>query len=349
MSTLEYAWITVNRQCNLRCKWCYAKSTEFSPKQNMTLKLAKELIDFCKQLNINEIALIGGEPTCFDGLEELISYISNNNMESWLITNGLKFNNISYLKKLIDAGLTGINFSLKGWSKESYIANTGVDVFEKTLSALQNVSSKNIKCKVSFVLNDENISHLIEVVNLAKKQGANDFYFSFEHDFSILDGNFQDSYDLSKVSKLINGFSSIYKILNKITNGNFTLHQSFPICMWDDNIISQLTANKQIYTSCSLLRRCGLTFDTDGSLIPCNAMYKVPIGKYRVDFNNPETFISFWDSKEITSIYNTFRRFPSLKCSNCSKSLTCGGGCISNWYHYSYDDLIKANLIKDEI
>lgn len=346
MNSLECAWLTLNRMCNLRCNWCYAKGTNFSPYQNMKLEFAKELIDFCEQLNINEIALIGGEPTCYDNLEELILYISSKRMESWLITNGLKFQDELYLENLILSGLTGINFSFKGWSRTSYIRNTNVDAFDRALVALQNVCNSGVKCKVSFVLNCDNISHIIDIVQIAKNHGASEYYFSFEHDFSIFEGNEPDIYNINKVSKLIYEFSHIYSRLDNITDGKFILHQSFPICMWDKNTIDKLTQKKQIYTSCSLIRRSGITFDTDGSLIPCNAMYRVPVGKYNVDFNDVKTFNSFWNSSKILSFYDSLKKLPSEKCSSCNNALICGGGCISNWYHFSFDDLLRKNLIK---
>ena len=44
-SIMEGSWLNLNRACNLRCKWCYASGTGFSSKDDMSLKLAKELID----------------------------------------------------------------------------------------------------------------------------------------------------------------------------------------------------------------------------------------------------------------------------------------------------------------
>ncbi|MCM1222755.1 MAG: radical SAM protein [Lachnospiraceae bacterium] len=347
MNKIETVWLTLNRVCNLRCNWCYAKSLNFQNAQNMNLFLAKDLVDFSNQLGINEIALIGGEPTCYEELTNLISYISNKGIDTWLITNGIKFKDYSYVEKLSKAGLTGINFSLKGWSKQSYFSNTKVDAFEDILCALKNISNSNIRCKVSFVISSDNIDHLIDIVKLAVDFKIKEFYFSFEHDFSFLDG-INSQYDIEKISKIIDGFSQCYCELDKITNGNFILHQSYPLCLWDNEIIQKLTEKKQIYTSCSLIRKSGIVFDTDGSLIPCNAMYQTPIGKFGSDFKDSATFDRFWNSNKTVSIYNLLKKLPNAKCYDCKNSLICGGGCISNWAHFSYDDLVKANMIKKD-
>ncbi|MBU1557822.1 hypothetical protein KKC45_02575, partial [Patescibacteria group bacterium] len=34
-------WITVNRTCNMRCKWCYAKETEY--RGELSLEFAQKL------------------------------------------------------------------------------------------------------------------------------------------------------------------------------------------------------------------------------------------------------------------------------------------------------------------
>lgn len=349
MNKIETVWLTLNRQCNLRCSWCYAKSTDFQSTRNMDYQLATDLADFSNSLKVNEIALIGGEPTCYSDLIDLISYISNyKKINTWLITNGLKLKDNSYVGKLSKAGLTGINFSLKGWSKQSYYDNTKVNAFDDILTALKNVAQSQIKCRVSFVINSDNVDHLIDVVKFATNLQIKEFFFSFEHDFSFLDGKCVQ-YDLQKISKVVDVFTKSYYELDKITKGNFLLHQSYPLCIWDNEIIQKLTEKRQIYTSCSLLRRSGLVFDTDGSLIPCNAMYQTPIGKFGLNFNDKATFENFWNSEKLTAIYNLLKKLPDKKCYNCKYSPVCGGGCISNWNHFSFDDLINAKLIKGNI
>ena len=56
-------WITVNRSCNLRCKWCYAKSSEYDLDNSMDFTLFKKLVDIATDLKVKNFLLIGGEPT----------------------------------------------------------------------------------------------------------------------------------------------------------------------------------------------------------------------------------------------------------------------------------------------
>ena len=46
-------WLTVNRQCNLKCKWCYAQQMDES--NNMDLSMAKKLIDTAVTAGCNAV------------------------------------------------------------------------------------------------------------------------------------------------------------------------------------------------------------------------------------------------------------------------------------------------------
>ena len=45
---LTTCWLNINRCCNLRCEWCYAKNTGFDPYSNISLDDAKKTINLSK-------------------------------------------------------------------------------------------------------------------------------------------------------------------------------------------------------------------------------------------------------------------------------------------------------------
>lgn len=311
----------------------------------MPVSLAKKLIDLIARTGIKNVALTGGEPTCYEELGELISYISSRGLNAVLITNGVALSDLGLLESLRLQGLSSVNLSLKGCSEEDYRKNTGVEAYRQMLQAIANVASSDVNYVVSMVLSNDNIDTYLRAVKDAVNFGGKEFYFSFEHDFSVLDGN-EDAYDIQKVFQLVQGFKNSYEKLSEMTGGHFQLHQSLPICIWDQNLIQKLSEKNQIITSCQLLERSGLVFDTDGSLIPCNLMYQVPIGKYGEDFQDLDSFIAFWNAPETKEIYQGICNYPGKACRYCEEKHHCGGGCISNWYHYSYTELIEAFGLK---
>jgi len=262
-------------------------------------------------------------------------------MKPTLITNGLLLSNKEYLDVLMSAGLYGVNLSMKGWSPKSYFENTGIDAYEKTCAAIKNISESQLESMISFVISYENVDFYLDAIIDACENGARYFYLSFEHDFSILDGNYFPS-DFDKIFYMIDRFMESYHKLQHITNGNFLLHQSYPLCIWDKEFIKTLFMNRQISTTCQLLERSGLIFDTDGSLIPCNSMYQTPIAKYGVDFICKHDFELFWNSDKISEIYRRFSCLPSNDCDTCMDKSYCGGGCIANWFYYNQNQMMNA-------
>lgn len=66
------AWLTTNRSCNNRCEWCYAQNAIGN---EMDIDDAKKCVDVLKELKVKHIVLIGGEPTIYSHLIELLKYI----------------------------------------------------------------------------------------------------------------------------------------------------------------------------------------------------------------------------------------------------------------------------------
>ncbi|MEM4267397.1 MAG: radical SAM protein, partial [Candidatus Woesearchaeota archaeon] len=64
------------------------------------------------------VRLGGGEPTLYKDIFKIIRTLKKINKKPILITNGIKLKNINYLKRLVDAGLFGVHFSLNSMEKE---------------------------------------------------------------------------------------------------------------------------------------------------------------------------------------------------------------------------------------
>lgn len=306
----------------------------------MSLAMAEDIVDFIARIGIKNVALTGGEPTCHDQIREIIHYVHMQGLNAILITNGIALSNSSLWESLISHGLSGINLSLKGCSEEDYMNNTGVEAYGQTLQAIRNVAAADIDYVISMVLSSDNIDTYLDAVKDAVDCGAKKFHFSFEHDFSALDGN-KKSYDIKNMFRLIDGFQNSYEKLSAITKGHFQVHQSFPICIFDKNLTRTLSENNQIITSCQLLERSGLVFDTDGSLIPCNLMHQVPLAKFGEDFYDKDSFFAFWNSPKTETMYQGICNYPGKECIYCEEKAHCGGGCVSNWYHYNYAELME--------
>jgi MoaA/NifB/PqqE/SkfB family radical SAM enzyme len=138
------AWLTINRACNLRCGWCYAKGTAFSQHDTMSTKTAERSLDLLSDLGIKGVILIGGEPTIHPQFIDIVKKIRARNMATYVVTNALRFASSAFLTKATEAGIESITISLKASNAQDFLANTGTDGFAKTVRAIRNIVSANV-------------------------------------------------------------------------------------------------------------------------------------------------------------------------------------------------------------
>ena len=343
---IKNAWITVNRACNMHCPWCYARDALSSTSSNVNLIKAKKVIDLLFAIGIEEIILLGGEPTLFDHLIELVEYISTKKIRITLVTNGLKLSDYSYCIKLRDAGVSFINISIKATSKAEYNSYTNIEnAYTKVMEAISNVREIGFDFSVSYVLTQGILDGFVSSVLDCKKHGATHFSLSFCYDFSSIQGRLTN-YDFeSQIFQILDWFEAKYDEIDSVTDGNFRIKQSLPLCAWSRNTICKLEEKKQISYTCQVLKHSGIVFDSQLRIIPCNAMHKIILGKYETDYNNLDQLKQYLKSDQFNDVFQHFQTLPSKKCLSCDLKIKCRGGCISNWFNFTFEEFLAAQEI----
>ena len=339
MMNYRICWLTVNRACNLKCKWCYAKDTNYQKADDIDLRLAYDIVDLCEELKINHITLIGGEPTIYPHLSKIISYCHSKKIACGIVTNGVKLADINYIKELMSVGQDTFSISLKGENQGVFLETTGKDSYDDVLKGIENSISLGAKISVSMVLTEANIDTFLEGIKDLVKIGVKHFHFSFCYEFDS-SRECKEYLRLNNPKTIVRKFAENYDKLNEITNGNFHLFESFPLCLWEREFIDKLNERKQIKSVCQLLRKSGLIFDSKGNLIPCNAMPNIKLGKLHENFNNAKELIDYTQKPEIISVYNKLCSVPDEKCLNCPDYTNCGGGCVCHWTNYTFEHLM---------
>ena len=328
-------WLTLNRACNLNCHWCYAKN---ATKQNMAASNAIKVIDFLPQIGVESIILIGGEPTVYQDLPLILQEGKKNQLDIGIVTNGVRLKDDRYLSLLIEKGVSHFGVSLKGYNRSSFIETTGYDRYDDVLYSIFNLAQSGIPFSVSFVLTKDNIPNIHLGIADAIKAVAKRVRLSFCYDFEVCRSDvctIENPFTLAKL------FMQYYPMINEACGGNMGLFQSLPFCVWDPQFIELLDSRNQLTSVCQVLQRNGLVIDTDMSIIPCNAMYDYKIGVFGTDFNDGKSFNEYWNSKDIVGFYNKLRALPDVTCEKCKTYQNCGGGCVSNWFNYSFEELMS--------
>lgn len=339
---IKTTWLTLNRSCNLRCEWCYAKNTEFDTSQNMSLEDAKRVVDFCKEADVDHITLIGGEPTMYKDLLEIAKYINSNGLKSVLVTNGVLLANKEYLEKLIDVGIDIFSVSLKGETQEIFKDITGVDKFNKVLDGIKLLKEKGCRFSTSMVLTPENMSNVHLGIKSLYEYGAEKISLSFCYEFNVKQYENSTYKENNNPAILIKTFMDNYDSINEASNGRFVLAQSLPLCMWDLDFIDMLMSRGQLGAVCSLIRGTGLVIDTDLAIIPCNLMNKIQLGKFGEDFKSFTEYKEFLSRPDTAKAYRRLQGVPSMDCVGCKMLRMCGGGCAVQYTNYTFDELMKT-------
>ncbi len=333
-------WLTVNRACNLRCKWCYAKSTNFEKSEDMPINLAYQILNICEQLQLKHITIIGGEPTIYPHLHEVMDYCNKKRLKFGMVTNGIRLADESFVEEMISLGMRSFSVSLKGETPEIFKDVSGFDCFEKVVSGIKICKSKGCRVSVSMVLTEQNVRSYLQGIKAMKAAGVDGFHLAFCYEFD-LNPDYKTFLANTNPKKIVKGFVEGYDELNEITEGKFELFQAYPLCLWDKGFIQKLDERGQISTVCQLLHQSGLIFDTQGNIIPCNAMPQIKLGKLNDDFSTVDGLLKYMNRDEVKNVYNRLCAIPDEKCMQCGDLVNCGGGCVCQYTNYSYKQLMS--------
>jgi len=331
------AWLTLNRACNLRCDWCYAKMLNFSPKENMSMNTVKMAINLFKGLPLKNVILIGGEPTIHPNFLEIIALVKEAGLHPLLVTNSIRFTDKKFLKETIKAGITGITTSLKAADDEQYEKFTGKRVFSDVMEAISNINAEKIYNKISVTVCDGLFHDFERMLDAITKSGCQMFSLDMERPIII---NGETSSPGKASPKEIAKFFVAAHPKIEACGIRFTVKISIPFCLFPTDFIEKMVAKNQIISGCQIFNGSGIIIDQKGRILPCNHFCDNPLGKIGTDFITAEEYIAFRNKPDIKDFYNTIKSCPHQNCVDCCQWKFCGGGCRIHWLHRTADELI---------
>lgn len=165
---LEMAWLELTEACNLKCIHCYEGNCHKRKNNPLTLDEWKDIIFQLVNLKIKRVILIGGEPTCYKGVEEIVDFCGKNNLNITYFTNATMLND--QLIDLFSKYNVQVKISIYGFDKTSHDSITTVSgSFDKTLNNIIKLRDKNIKTYASVIMMKENQDYLQNIISFLKK------------------------------------------------------------------------------------------------------------------------------------------------------------------------------------
>ncbi|MBR6869584.1 MAG: radical SAM protein [Bacteroidales bacterium] len=280
----KIAWITVNRQCNLRCSWCYVGFDGKAGPPSMDRLLLHELIDLCADGGTRKIVFIGGEPTVYPYLLEGIQHCRKRSLHTEITTNGVRLADPSFVDELVEAGLDSVMISLKGSDREGFKKTTGKDAFHAVVAALKTVSASILRLNVSAVLTTAFVNHLETITPTLAECGVKKIVFSFLKEFGEDDAAFLSENSPDIIFPLL--YTKVLSSASTFAQLDWCIESCIPVFGWEELFDGFFKG--RFHHSCQRAKNAPLSFDTAGRLLYCNALPRLYYGLYGTDFSDYE-------------------------------------------------------------
>lgn len=330
------SWLTINRACNLRCVWCYAKMTDYG-NNTMTLKTVRKSVDLLKSLGVDSAILIGGEPTIHPNFLEIVKTIKSAGLNAFLVTNAIRFSNRDFLNKTIDAGISSITVSFKAANRQMFLEDTGKNLFRAQIRAVQNIVGSGINHVVNITACADLMNDFDEMLQAVKSTGTDKFSIDtgkpiFLNGKSIVDG-------MGTPMETARFIMDVYPKLEK-SGLRFSVKVAIPFCLFPRGFVDKMIDDGNILTGCQMVTGRGLIIDPKGNMLPCNHLCDLSLGRIGKDFSTAKEFSNFRKRKDVIRFYQTVSGYPDKRCADCPYWTMCGSGCKLYWLHYKAESLL---------
>lgn len=259
--------IDVTFNCNAKCAYCQWGSKHTEGRVNQPNEFIYLTEDNLNALDTERIVFSGGEPLLRQDLEEIIAYYKKTRVQSIVVvTNGFLLSP-KRLKSLINAGLTGVTFSIDSFDK--VIAQKTRGYTEQQLSVVMKHFEHAVSVKDKSTL-ELSVNVVISTANL--ENNGIEQLIAFTNNYSIDWIKFQPIFDDGYVGKnapylLLNKENSdmIYQVGIKVTEKS--KNETNPITFWK-SLSQVLNGKKLLSNSCGLDTR--QTIAQKGSIKICS-------------------------------------------------------------------------------
>jgi len=169
---INYLRISLTDKCNLRCVYC--KEEEDTVEEEYVNNILsfddyKFIIRNFKELGVNKIKFVGGEPLLYPYLKDLIYFAKHecNIDDISITTNGQHFSEKAL--ELKNSGLDRVNLSIDSLKEYKYNAVTRGGSLTEVLNALNTCIRLKLPVKINCVLIDEfNTDEVYDFIRLTK-------------------------------------------------------------------------------------------------------------------------------------------------------------------------------------
>lgn len=173
--------IFITRKCDLNCEYCNIPQDD--SEKELSVEQWKQVVGILEKMGIKTINFLGGEPTLYEGIAELIEYIAaNTQLTCSIVTNANDLSKYSVIDDLINVGLNRISVSI-----DNLVFDNSISSFKSKsgLALIDHIIEKGYLSRDAFVLKDycvlssRNLENLIEIVKYFDARGVHTYFLPY--------------------------------------------------------------------------------------------------------------------------------------------------------------------------
>jgi len=305
--------LALTYRCQNDCGHCYMEHKE---KKELPLDQWKSVIAKLWRIGVPHIVFTGGEPTMYDGLDDLLEKSEEFGQVTELITNGRNLRKEGYLRGLVQKGLDHVQITVLSYRESVHDRLVGSEgAWKETVEGLKAALGEDVYVSTNTTIMRSNYEDVEETLRFLVALGVKNIAFNS----LIRSGRGEEAEGIT--------YDELKSILAKAKSIadeegiNLVWYSPTPYCEF--NPVNHGLGIKQC-TACSL----NMAIEPDGTVIPCQSYYE-PLGNILTD-----PWEGIWDHDLCKRIRE--REYLDGKCVDCQLKDVCGGGCPLARTHGDY-------------
>ncbi len=171
-------WVYTNYDCNLRCRYCVAKSSPNAPRRAIGLVNVQRLIDEATRLGFVHVFFTGGEPFLLPDIYDMLAY-SSARVQTTVLTNAMLLHGARLAKLVAVANdRLMVQVSLDGGCAEDHDAYRGVGAWAQAVDGIKRLQAEGFQVRLGTTETPANSANLQQLCAFHRELGIPD-----EHHF----------------------------------------------------------------------------------------------------------------------------------------------------------------------
>ncbi|MEK6823966.1 MAG: radical SAM protein [Nanoarchaeota archaeon] len=238
INTFNVVWLALTYNCNNKCSWCYSSSNTLKEKKILEKNKIIPILDLLDNLNIKRTILIGGEPTIYPYLDEVLFEHKKRGIKTGLVTNGRILSNKEFSRSLLEKEVSYLTVSIEGYDSKSHDKITNIPgSYLESINGIKIANEIGIKVSSNTVISKENCNDLEKILNSLISLPLNTI--SFNLCGPCLNNENKDLLNPYEASKY---FKKIYLYAQE-NNKKINLVTPTPLCFFEKEIRNEMTSS----------------------------------------------------------------------------------------------------------